>query len=66
MEHPTLLCIPTLGSWGWGEGQHILPLRPDDYRVVESPEGWKVRAPDGALVYFGPGPARVRVSPATF
>ena len=46
--------------------QHVLPLALEDYRVSQDSEGWKVRAPDGALIYFGPGPAIIKVSPAPF
>ncbi len=66
MQHPTLLCIPACWHWTQVEEQHVLPLDVQAYRVSEEKEGWKVRTPDGALIYFGPGPARVKVSPAPF
>ena len=46
------------------EEQHVLPLDVKAYRVSKQTEGWKVHAPDGALIYFGPGPATVKLSPA--
>ncbi|KAA9177549.1 hypothetical protein F3K36_08535 [Delftia sp. BR1] len=62
--HPTLV-RPPLWARMWAE--KVLPLRPEDYRVVHIGPHWtRVFAPDGEVVYDTVGPAEVIRSNAPF
>ncbi len=65
MQHPTLLDAPDL-QWKIA-AEHVLPLPPEAYQVTPGEDWWFVTVREtGSLVYAGPGPVRVRLSPAPF
>lgn len=65
MQHPTLLDAPDL-QWQIA-AEHVLPLPPEAYLVTPGADWWFVTVREtGSLVYAGPGPVQVRVSPAPF
>lgn len=63
--HPTLLALPDQ-QWKI-DTQAVLPLPPEAYAVTPGPDWWFVTVREtGSLIYAGPGPVQVRVSPAPF
>lgn len=69
--HPTLLEHPGFGDSLRRPREYLeqeeLPMAPAAYRVSESQGLWFViEVATGVMVYAGPGPVRVFVSPAPF
>jgi hypothetical protein len=63
--YPLLLCVP--GLQGLPVEEHRLPLGEADYEVRRSDDIWQVVVRStGELIYAGPGPVRIRRSPAPF
>ena len=62
-NHPTLLRTP--GQYGF-PNERILPGRPETYSATPSGDWVLITCQQGRIVYFGPGPANVVLSPAPF